>query len=116
MPERAAPALRAPSGYVSPVARGLLGDPDLDIAKLPLAERLALARVRTEQTQALVRLASARLDTAYVLAPYRRGHPKHGPSNSGSYEILRKIDMGLGQNAFLRGGTYIGGLIKRCRK
>lgn len=38
-------------------------------------------------------------------APNGRGHSKCGPSNSGSYKILPKIDMGLGQNAFLRGGS-----------
>jgi hypothetical protein len=37
------PGAPAPSGYASPTARGLLGDPDLDVARPPLAELLALA-------------------------------------------------------------------------
>jgi hypothetical protein len=45
----------------------LLGVPDSDVVRPPLAELLAPVRVSTEQAQALVRLASARLDTAGVL-------------------------------------------------
>jgi LytS/YehU family sensor histidine kinase len=39
----------------------------LDVARQPLAELLALAHVSAEQAQALVHLASARLNTARVL-------------------------------------------------
>jgi hypothetical protein len=67
MPELAAPALRAPNGYVSLTARSLLGDLDLGVARLPLADLLALVRVSTEQALSLVRLAPARLGAASVL-------------------------------------------------
>jgi hypothetical protein len=57
----------ARTGYVSLNVPGLLEASGLDAARPPFGEVLALARVSTEQAQALVRLASVLLDTADAL-------------------------------------------------